>query len=106
MDGAGEKRMCREFEALNCFLKLSSSSSGFSRRPGWLATLRVAPFAFYLGMFNISFPYRELYANARSTKTTGEQDGCRRERDETGKTETRASIINGDRPLGFSTSGN
>lgn len=94
--------MCREFEALNCFLKLSSSSSGFSRRPGWLATLRVAPFAFYLGMFNISFPYRELYANARSTKTTGEQDGCRRERDE-GKNGD-AGVDN--RPLGFSTLGN
>jgi len=37
----------------------------------------VAPFAFYLGMFNILvFPIG--VANARSAKTTGEQDGCQR----------------------------
>lgn len=53
-----------KFEALNCFLKLSSST----RSPTPLSfsffilvcrnLVLVAPFAFHFGMFNISFPYR------------------------------------------------
>lgn len=79
---AGEERVCLEFEALNCFLKLSSSSSGASLgRPTTLTVvLGIAPFAFYLGMFNISFPYRgckraRVRLRRQANKTDAEEEG-------------------------------
>lgn len=50
----------RKFEALNCFLKLSSSTR---TSPSFFILVSrnlvpVPPFAFHFGMFNISFPYR------------------------------------------------